>query len=351
MKKIAFFDMKPYDKESFDRLNDGRYDIRYFETRLKAAALPLAEGCDAACAFVNAEIDRTVVEGLVKRGIKVLAMRCAGYNNVDFQAAYEAGLTVVRVPAYSPYAVAEHALALLMTLTRHIHRAAVRTKDFNFSLAGLTGFDLHGKTAGVVGTGKIGRIFADICKGLGMKVLAYDAFPNPQTGLEYVTLEQLMAESDVVSLHCPLLPDTQHMINAETLAKAKRGFTLINTSRGGLVDSEALLSALRNGTVGAAGLDVYEEESEWFYEDRSDVIRQNKTLSLLVSLPNVIVTSHQAFLTREALANIAATTLKNLDDYFAGAPLENEICYHCLKSGGRGNDPCKCPGRTNGRCH
>jgi D-lactate dehydrogenase len=189
----------------------------------------------------------------------------------------------VRVPAYSPYAVAEHAAALLMTLTRHIHRAAVRTKDFNFSLAGLTGFDLHGKTAGVVGTGKIGRIFADICKGFGMRVLAYDAFPNPATGLEYVTLDRLLAESDIVSLHCPLLPETKHLINADTLAKAKRGFTLINTSRGGLVDSEALLSALRDGTVGAAGLDVYEEESEWFYEDRSDVTRQNKTLSLLVS--------------------------------------------------------------------
>ena len=231
MKKIAFFDTKPYDKESFERQNNGRYDIRYFETRLTAAALPLADGCDAACAFVNAEIDRAVVEGLVKRDIKVLAMRCAGYNNVDFKAAYETGLTVVRVPAYSPYAVAEHAAALLMTLTRHIHRAAVRTKDFNFSLAGLTGFDLHGKTAGVIGTGKIGRIFADICKGFGMKVLAYDAFPNPATGLEYVTLDRLLAESDVVSLHCPLLPETKHLINADTLAKAKRGFTLINTSR------------------------------------------------------------------------------------------------------------------------
>ena len=349
MKKIAFFDTKPYDKESFKRQNNGRYDIRYFETRLTAAALPLADGCDAACAFVNAEIDRAVVEGLVERGIKVLAMRCAGYNNVDFKAAYEAGLTVVRVPAYSPYAVAEHAAALLMTLTRHIHKAASRTRDFNFSLVGLTGFDLHGKTAGIVGTGKIGCIFADICKGFGMKVLAYDAFPNLATGLEYVTLDRLLAESDVVSLHCPLLPDTKHLINADTLAKAKRGFTLINTSRGGLVDSEALLAALRDGTVGAAGLDVYEEESEWFYEDRSDVTRQNKTLSLLVSLPNVIVTSHQAFLTHEALANIDTTTPKNLDAYFAGAPLENEICYRCLGSGGA--KKADCPQRANGRCH
>ena len=219
MKKIAFFDTKPYDKESFDKLNNGRYEIKYFETRLTAAALPLADGCDAACAFVNAEIDRAVVEGLVKRGIKVLAMRCAGYNNVDFKAAYEAGLTVVRVPAYSPYAVAEHAAALLLSLNRHIHTAAARTRDFNFSLAGLTGFDLHGKTVGVIGTGKIGRIFADICKGFGMRVLAYDAFPNPTSGLEYVTLDKLLAESDVVSLHCPLLPDTKHLINADTLAR------------------------------------------------------------------------------------------------------------------------------------
>ena len=349
MKRLAFFDTKPYDRESFDRLNAGRYEIRYFETRLTAAALPLADGCDAACAFVNAEIDRAVVEGLVARGIKVLAMRCAGYNNVDFKAAYESGLTVVRVPAYSPYAVAEHAAALLLALNRHIHRAASRTRDFNFSLSGLTGFDLHGKTAGIVGTGKIGRIFADICKGFGMKVIAYDAFPNPPTQLEYVALDRLLAESDIVSLHCPLLPETKHMINAESLAKARHGLTLINTSRGGLVDSEALLAALRDGTVGAAGLDVYEEESEWFYEDRSDATRRNKTLALLVSMPNVIVTSHQAFLTHEALANIASTTLANLDAYFSGAPLENEICYRCLGTGGAAKS--NCPRRANGRCH
>ena len=348
MKTIAFFDTKPYDRESFDRLNGGRYDIRYFETRLTAAALPLARGCDAACAFVNAEIDRAVVEGLVASGVKVLAMRCAGYNNVDFKAAYESGLTVVRVPAYSPYAVAEHAAALLLALTRHIHKAASRTRDFNFSLIGLTGFDLHGKTAGVIGTGKIGRIFCDICKGFGMRVIAYDAFPNASSGLEYVSMDQLLAESDIISLHCPLTPDTRHLISAETLAKTRTGVTLINTSRGGLVDSEALLDALRAGRVGAAGLDVYEEESEWFYEDRSDVTLQNKTLSLLVSLPNVIVTSHQAFLTREALANIAQTTLANLDDYFADGPLENEICYRCLGTGGASKGDC--PRRWNGRC-
>ena len=349
MKTIAFFDTKPYDRDSFEQFNNGRYDIRFFETRLTAAALPLAKGCDAACAFVNAEIDREVVEGLVANGVKVLAMRCAGYNNVDFKAAYEAGLTVVRVPAYSPYAVAEHAVALLLALTRHIHKAAARTRDFNFSLVGLTGFDLHGKTAGVIGTGKIGRIFCDICKGFGMNVLAYDAYPNTSSGLEYVSMERLLAEADVISLHCPLLPNTRHLINAETLTKVKHGVTIINTSRGGLIDSEALLAALREGTVGAAGLDVYEEESEWFYEDRSDVTLQNKTLSLLVSLPNVIVTSHQAFLTKEALANIAQTTLANLDAFFADEPLENEICYRCLGTGGASK--ADCPRRSNGRCH
>ena len=349
MKTIALFDTKPYDRESFEQYNNGRYDIRFFETRLTAAALPLAKGCDAACAFVNAEIDREVVEGLVANGVKVLAMRCAGYNNVDFKAAYEVGLTVVRVPAYSPYAVAEHAVALLLALTRHIHKAAARTRDFNFSLVGLTGFDLHGKTAGVIGTGKIGRIFCDICKGFGMNVLAYDAYPNTSSGLEYVSMERLLAEADVISLHCPLLPNTRHLINAETLTKVKHGVTIINTSRGGLIDSEALLAALREGTVGAAGLDVYEEESEWFYEDHSDVTLQNKTLSLLVSLPNVIVTSHQAFLTKEALANIAQTTLANLDAFFADEPLENEICYRCLGTGGASK--ADCPRRSNGRCH
>ena len=220
MKKIAFFDTKPYDRESFERVNEGRYEIRFFETRLSAAALPLAEGCDAACAFVNADINRAVIEGLADRGIKVLAMRCAGYNNVDYKAAYEKGVTVLRVPAYSPFAVAEHAAALLLSLNRHIPRAVARTRDFNFSLIGLTGHDLHGKTVGIVGTGRIGRIFADICRGFGMKIIAYDAFPNPATNLEYVSLEKLLAESDIVSLHCPLLPETKHIINAETLAKA-----------------------------------------------------------------------------------------------------------------------------------
>lgn len=346
MTKIAVFDAKPYDRASFDAANAGRYEFRYFEARLRAASVPLAEGCTGVCAFVNDEIDAATVEGLAARGVKVLALRCAGYNNVDFKAAFERGLTVVRVPAYSPYAVAEHAMSLLMTLNRHLHKAAARTRDFNFSLVGLTGMDLHGKTAGVVGTGRIGRVFCDICRGLGMRVLAYDAFPNPASGLDYVPLDRLLAESDVVSLHCPLTPETHHLFDAGTIGKMKPGALLVNTSRGGLIESEALLDALRDGRLGGAGLDVYEEESDWFYEDRSQRVKQDKVLALLVSMPNVIVTSHQAFLTREALANIAATTCANLDAYFAGAPLANEICYRCSGAA----KPPTCPKRRNGRC-
>ncbi len=348
MKKVAFFDAKPYDKESFDALNAGRYELSYFETRLREASLPLLEGCEAACAFVNDEINAAVIDGLIARNVRLLALRCAGYNNVDIKAAYEKGLTVVRVPAYSPYAVAEHAAALLMTLNRHIHKAAARTRDFNFSLVGLTGHDLHGKTVGVIGTGKIGRVFCDICKGFGMRVLAYDAFPNPNAALEYVSLDELFAQADIISLHCPLTPETRHMINATSISKMKRGVLLVNTSRGGLVESDALLAALRNGHLGGAALDVYEEESGWFYEDRSATVRQNKVLALLVSMPNVIVTSHQAFLTHEALANIATTTFENLDAYFAGSPLKNEVCYRCL-----GQDTAAracCPKRESGRC-
>lgn len=349
MKNIAFFDAKPYDRESFDALNNGRYEVRYFETRLTGESVPLAEGADAVCAFVNDELDAGVMEALAAYGVKVIAMRCAGYNNVDFRAAYEKGLSVVRVPAYSPYAVAEHAMALLLTLNRRLHKAAARTRDFNFSLAGLTGFDLHGKTAGVIGTGKIGRIFAGICKGFGMRVLAYDRFPVNELDVEYVPLDGLLAEADVISLHCPLTPETRHLVDAGAVAKMKRGVLLVNTSRGALIDSAALLEGLRSGRIGGAGLDVYEEESEWFYEDKSDVVARDETLALLVSMPNVLVTSHQAFLTREALANIATTTYANLDAYFAGQPLENEICYRCLGPGGAAG--ADCARKRNGRCH
>jgi len=347
MKKIAFFDAKPYDRESFDSVNGGRYDIRYFEPRLGYAVLPLADGCDAVCAFVNDEINADTVKGLTEKGIRLLLMRCAGYNNVDFKAAYDYGLTVTRVPAYSPHAVAEHALALLMTLNRKLHKAFIRTRDFNFSLTGLTGFDLYGKMAGVVGMGKIGRCFAEACRGLGMKVLAYDRFKNDDGVFDYVDLDFLLKESDVVSLHCPLTPETHHMFDKDTFGKMKKGVFIINTSRGGLIDSGDLLASLRSGQVGGAGLDVYEEESDWFYEDRSMVTSQNDNLSLLLSMPNVLVTSHQGFLTKEALRNIAVTTLDNADAFFGDAPLPNEICYRCLKGGAAVPD---CQRRIGGRC-
>ena len=330
MKKVAFFDAKPYDRESFDALNRGRYELSYFETRLRPASLPLLDGCAAACAFVNDEIDAQVVEGLVARGVRILAMRCAGYNNVDLKAAYEKGLSVVRVPAYSPYAVAEHAASLLMTLNRHIHKAAARTRDFNFSLVGLTGHDLHGKTVGVIGTGKIGRIFAGICKGFGMRVLAYDKFPDPESGLDYVELPELLRQADVISLHCPLTEETRHMIDADAITQMKPGAVLVNTSRGGLVDTEALIEGLKSHKVGAACLDMYEEEGDLFYEDCSEEIVADDTLVRLISMPNVIVTSHQAFLTREALSNIAATTVDNLLKFERGEPSpDTEVCYRC----------------------
>ena len=251
-------------------------------------------------------------------------LRCAGYNNVDLEAC--AGkLPVFRVPAYSPYAVAEHAMALLLTINRRTHKAFNRTREFNFSLTNLCGFDLHGKTVGIVGAGKIGRVFADICKGFGMCVLAYDAYPNPNSGLEYVELNQLLAESDIISLHCPLMDNTYHMINAETIQTMKTGVTIINTSRGGLIDTEALIEGIKSGKVGGAGLDVYEEESEFFYEDLSETILKDDVLSRLIMMPNVLVTSHQAFLTHEALRRIAEITLGNIKSFFDGEELENEI--------------------------
>ena len=257
------------------------------------------------------------------------ALRCAGFNNVDTKACF-GKLHVFRVPAYSPYAVAEHAMALLLTVNRHTNKAYIRTRDFNFSLSGLTGFDLHGKTVGVIGTGKIGRIFAEICKGFGMRVLAYDKFPNLTSGLDYVELPELLRQADVISLHCPLTDETRHMIDADAIAQMKPGVVLVNTSRGGLVDTEALIEGLKSHKVGAACLDVYEEEGDLFYEDCSEEIVADDTLVRLISMPNVIVTSHQAFLTKEALSNIAATTVDNLLKFERGEPSpDTEVCYHC----------------------
>ena len=328
MKKIVtFFDAKPYDREWFDKANTN-YDIRYQESKLTPATVQLAAGSDAVCAFVNDTLNAEVIDKLYEMGVRVIAMRCAGYSNVDFKRAY-GKINVVRVPAYSPYAVAEHAMGLLLDVNRKLHRAYYRTRDFNFSLVGLTGVDLHGKTVGVIGTGKIGRTFIDICKGFGMRVIAYDAYPAKDTGIDYVTLDELLAQSDVISLHCPLTEQTRHMINADAFAKMKQGVFIVNTSRGALIDTEALLEALNNGKVRGAGLDVYEEEAELFFEDNSGNIMKDDLLALLVSRPNVVLTSHQAFLTEEALQNIAQTTLTNLDEFFSGGNLNNEVCYRC----------------------
>lgn len=330
--KIAFFDAKPYDKPGFDAYSAGTgLEIKYFETKLNADTVSLASGFDGVCVFVNDTLNETVVDALYALGVRAVALRCAGFNNVDIRACF-GKLRVFRVPAYSPYAVAEHAMALLLTVNRHTNKAYIRTRDFNFSLAGLTGFDLHGKTAGVVGTGKIGRTFAGICAGFGMRVLAYDKFPSPNSGLSYVTLPELLAQSDVISLHCPLTSETRHMIGAAAIAGMKTGVVIVNTSRGALIDTEALIDGLKRRKIGAACLDVYEEESELFYEDRSDSIIEDDVLVRLISMPNVIVTSHQAFLTKEALNNIAATTVDNLLKFQRGEPApETEVCFRCAQ--------------------
>lgn len=323
MKRIAFFDTKPYDKIYFDKYNKN-YEIVYFEGKLTSKTASLVKGFDAVIAFVNDDIDKNVINILYENGIKLLAMRSAGYNNVDMKAAC-GKVHVVRVPAYSPEAVAEHAFALLQTLNRKIHKAYIRTRDFNFSLIGLSGIVLKSKTIGVIGTGAIGRSLINIAKGYGMNVLAYDLYPNDNLDAKYVDLDTLFKESDVISLHCPLSKSTYHLLDKNAFDKMKKGVYIINTSRGALIDTAALLTALNEGHVRGAGLDVYEEEEHLFFEDMSLTIVKDDVLSLLVSRPNVIITSHQAFLTEEALEQIALTTLYNLDQYFAFEPLTNEV--------------------------
>lgn len=323
MDKIAFFDAKPYDREWFDRINT-KFEIRYFEGRLRPENVKLAEGCRAVCAFVNDEINAKTINSLAEMNVEVILMRCAGFNNVALSAA-EGKIKVLRVPAYSPYAVAEHTMGLILALNRKIPRAYIRTRDFNFSLVGLTGFDLHGKTAGVIGTGRIGRVFIDICKGFGMKIVAFDPFPSEIEGVEFVSKEELFRRSDIISLHCPLTRETRYIIDEEAISMMKKSALIVNTSRGRLIDTEALLAALNEKRIGGAALDVYEEESGLFFEDNSDKIVTDEVISMLVSRPNVIITSHQAFLTDEALRNIAEVTLKNFDDYIHGRPLENEV--------------------------
>lgn len=322
--RIAFFDAKEYDRTSFNAANNAAFDIRYFETKLREGTVRLAEGCEVVCAFVNDTVNAPVLDALNQMGVKLLAMRCAGYNNIDLRYA-QGKMPVVRVPAYSPYAVAEHAMAMLLTSVRRIHKAYIRTRDFNFSLNGMTGFDLHGKTVGIVGTGKIGKVFADICRGFGMNVIAYDKYPSPESSISYVSPEELWAQSDILSFHCPLTEENYHMVNRETIEKMKKGVILINTSRGALIDSESLLSGIKDRKIGGACLDVYEEESDVFFQDFSGHIVEDDTLSRLISMPNVIVTSHQAFLTREALENIAETTLDNITAFLKNGACSNEV--------------------------
>lgn len=337
--KVAFFDTKKYDIDSFERYKRPDIDFKFFEAKLNEDTVELAHGFDGVCVFVNDTVNKNVIDKLVSYGVKFIALRCAGFNNVDVKYAFEK-IHVVRVPAYSPYAVAEHAIAMLLTSIRRIHRAYIRTRDFNFNLNGLTGFDLHGKTVGVIGTGKIGKVFIDICLGFGMKVLAYDKFPSTDEQflkkVKYVSLDELFENSDIISLHCPLTEDTKHIINKKSIKKCKDGFVLINTSRGSLVDSDALLEGIKSRKIGAACLDVYEEESDFFFEDYSGHIMEDDTLARLLSMPNVIITSHQAFLTVEALNNIAQTTINNIIELMNTDECYNEVCYF------KGNiDDCK----------
>ena len=327
--KIAFFGAKPYDIASFDKVNEKyNYDIRYYKGHLNPNNVVLTQDTDAVCIFVNDTADAAVIDAMVDNGVKLLALRCAGFNNVDLKAA-KGKLPVVRVPAYSPYAVAEYSLALMLSLTRKIHRAYWRTRDGNFSLNGLMGFDMHGKTIGIIGTGKIAKILIRLLKGFGMRILAYDLYPDMkfagEEGISYVSLDELYRESDIISLHCPLTDQTKYMIDKDSIDKMKKGVMIINTGRGQLINTNDLIEGLKEKKIAAAGLDVYEEEGEYFYEDKSDKIIDDDVLARLLSFNNVIVTSHQAFFTKEALHNIAETTLQNIEDFRCHRPLVNEV--------------------------
>jgi len=326
---IAFFDTHRFDRTAFEAANaDFTHRLTFLEPRLTAQTAPLARGFACVCAFVNDRLDAATLKQLADGGTRLIALRSAGYNHVDLLAAEARGLAVVRVPEYSPYAVAEHAVALCLALNRHLVRAHARVRDWNFSLDGLVGFDLHGKTVGVLGTGRIGAAAARAFHGFGCRVLAYDLQENEALkalGIRYAPLDTLYAEADVLTLHVPLTPKTHHLVNAEALAKMKRGVMLINTSRGALMDSRALIDAVKSGQVGSAGLDVYEEEEGIFFQDLSDQVLKDDVLARLLSFPNVLITSHQAFLTREALSNIARVTLENARAFEQGEPLTNAV--------------------------
>lgn len=339
--KMAMFDTHRFERESFEAANTGSsHEITFLEPRLTIATAPLAQGHGAVCSFVNDELDERTLTALRNGGTRLVALRSAGFNHVDVAAAARLGLPVVRVPEYSPHAVAEHAVALVLALNRKIHRAYARVREWNFSLDGLVGFDLHGKTVGIVGTGRIGQAAARIFCGFGCAVLAYDLRPDPALaalGVRYVELPEIFAAADIISLHVPLSPASHHLIDASALGAMKRGAMLINTGRGALIDSRALIEALKTGHLGAAGLDVYEEEEGIFFQDLSNRVLQDDVLARLLTFPNVLVTSHQAFLTKEALDAIARTTLENVAAFEAGEPLQNQVrAEQVLRPAGRG---------------
>lgn len=327
--RVAVYNAKSYDQQFLSAANLGHgHDLVFLEPRLSVETAPLAAGANAVCAFVNDDLGDAVLAELAGLGVQHIALRSAGYNHVDLRAADRLGITVTRVPGYSPHAVAEHAVALLMTLVRKTHRAYNRVREGNFSLVGLTGFDLHGKTVGVVGTGQIGTVFARIMTGFGCRVLAFDPYPNDECrelGVQYVELEQLLGESHVVSLHLPLTPQSRHFIDADRIAQMRDGVTLINTSRGLLVDTVAVIDALKGGKIGLVGLDVYEEEADLFFDDLSDRVLRDDVFTRLLTFPNVVITGHQAFFTVEALQSIAATTIGNLTAAERGEPLPNRV--------------------------
>ena len=327
--KIAFFNTKDYDRQFFNAANKVfQHDIHYLAPHLNRESTALIQDENVVCAFINDSLNAEVLHALKRKGIVLVALRSAGYNHVDIGTANDLNLPVVRVPAYSPHAVAEHAVSLLLTLNRKTHRAFNRVREGDFSLHGLMGYDLHGKTVGVVGTGNIGRAFIHIMRGFGCRILAYDVRPDPQllaNGLEYVSLEHLFTHSDIISLHCPLTPTTEHMINADSLALMQEGVTLINTSRGKLIDTKEVIQALKTGKLGLLGLDVYEEEEAFFYEDLSSTVIQDDLLSRLLTFPNVIITSHQAFFTREAMTQIAHVTLDNITVYEQQGQVKNGV--------------------------
>ncbi|WP_019506921.1 2-hydroxyacid dehydrogenase [Pleurocapsa sp. PCC 7319] len=327
--KVAVFSAKPYDRKFLEKFNQQHgHILKFFKPNLDSQTVTLATGFEAVCVFVNDSLNRTVIEALSNLGIKLIALRCAGYDNVDLNATQELGITVARVPAYSPYAVAEHAIALILTLNRKIHRAYYRVREGNFALNGLLGFDLHNRTVGIIGTGKIGRITGQILRGFGCRILAYDLYPNKEFAEkygEYVALEELMRQSDIISLHCPLTPETHHLINAKAIALMKPGVMLVNTSRGGLVNAQALIDGLKSKQIGHLALDVYEQERDMFFEDLSGEIIQDDVFQRLLTFPNVIITGHQAFFTEDALNNIAETTLSNITAISQNHPCPNQI--------------------------